>query len=126
MALHRDIYWVGRQWAVTGYGVQACDQKQKSVFDIEAGRLWEEGLLENLRALKWLDAGDFDNALSIARARFPQPPPVATGKPEQVQKPADAVPKKAVEGKFANFAMQGQNCRARLLRPWRIRWKQKS
>jgi len=23
MALHRDIYWVGRQWAVTGYGIQA-------------------------------------------------------------------------------------------------------
>jgi hypothetical protein len=28
MALHRDIYWVGRQWAVTGYGIQACDQKK--------------------------------------------------------------------------------------------------
>ena len=36
MALHRDIFWVGRQWAVTGYGVQACDQKQKGQFDIEA------------------------------------------------------------------------------------------
>ena len=39
MALHRDIFWVGRQWAVTGYGVQACDQKQKGQFDIEASRL---------------------------------------------------------------------------------------
>ena len=36
MALHRDIFWVGRQWAVTGYGIQACDQKQKGGFDIEA------------------------------------------------------------------------------------------
>ena len=35
MALHRDIYWVGRQWAVTGYGMQACNQKQKGQFDIE-------------------------------------------------------------------------------------------
>jgi hypothetical protein len=46
MALHRDIYWVGRQWAVTGYGVQACDQKQKGQFDIDASRLWEEDVLE--------------------------------------------------------------------------------
>ncbi len=30
MALHRDIFWVGRQWAVTGYGIQACNQKQKA------------------------------------------------------------------------------------------------
>ena len=21
MALHRDVYWVGRQWAVSGYGL---------------------------------------------------------------------------------------------------------
>ena len=36
MALHRDIYWVGRQWAVTGYGMQAVDPKLKGQFDIEA------------------------------------------------------------------------------------------
>jgi len=40
MALHRDIYWVGRQWAVTGYGMQAVDQKLQGKFDIEASRLW--------------------------------------------------------------------------------------
>ena len=51
MALHRDIYWVGRQWAVTGYGIQACDQKQKGQFDIEASRLWEDGVLESVRRL---------------------------------------------------------------------------
>ena len=50
MALHRDIFWVGRQWAVTGYGMQACDQKQKSKFDIEASRLWDDDVLESLRA----------------------------------------------------------------------------
>jgi hypothetical protein len=38
MPLHRDIFWVGKQWAVTGYGVQACDQKQKGKFDIEIPR----------------------------------------------------------------------------------------
>ena len=50
MALHRDIYWVGRQWAVTGYGVQACNQRQKSQFDIEGARLWEPGVVERLQA----------------------------------------------------------------------------
>ena len=72
MALHRDIYWVGRQWAVTGYGVQACDQKQKSQFDIEVNRLWEDDVLEGLRAHKWLNVEDFEKAIAIARKRFPR------------------------------------------------------
>ncbi len=52
MALHRDIYWVGRQWTVTGFGLQAVDQKQKGKFDIEASRLWEDDVLESMRAEK--------------------------------------------------------------------------
>src|SRR3954470_12665276 len=36
VVLHRDIYWLGRQWAVTGYGVQAVDKKLNMKFDIEA------------------------------------------------------------------------------------------
>ena len=74
MALHRDIYWVGRQWAVTGYGMQAVDQKLKGNFDIEVSRLWEEGLLESMRAEAWLNAEDFGKALAVARKRFPEPP----------------------------------------------------
>jgi hypothetical protein len=74
MALHRDIYWVGRQWAVTGYGIQACNQKQKSSFDIEGSRLWEDGVLESLRAEKWLNIEDFDKALEVARKYYPEPP----------------------------------------------------
>jgi hypothetical protein len=84
MALHREIYWVGRQWAVTGYGLQACDQKQKGQFDIEASRLWEDGLLENIRALKWLNSDDFEKALSVARKRFPEPPPRAMSPEENL------------------------------------------
>ena len=74
MALHRDIYWVGRQWAVTGYGMQAVDQRLKGQFDIEAIRLWEDGLAESLNAGGWLNAEDFAKALAVARARYPQPP----------------------------------------------------
>jgi hypothetical protein len=74
MALHRNIYWVGRQWAVTGSGIQACDQKQKGKFDIEAARLWEDGVLENIRALNWLNSEDFEQAISVARKYYPEPP----------------------------------------------------
>jgi hypothetical protein len=84
MALHRDIYWVGRQWAVTGYGIQACDQKQKGQFDIEASRIWEDGVLESMRALNWFNIEDFSKALAVARARFPE-------QPQEVPRPADGV-----------------------------------
>jgi hypothetical protein len=91
MALHRDIYWVGRQWAVTGYGIQACDQKQKGQFDIEAARIWEDGVLESTRAQKWLNIEDFSKALSIARSRYPEPPRKAAPLPESVLGSVEAV-----------------------------------
>jgi hypothetical protein len=70
MALHRDIHWIGRQWAVTGYGMQLIDQKLKGFFDIEAIRLWEDGLIEAMHAKEWLNRADFDKGLSIARTRY--------------------------------------------------------
>jgi hypothetical protein len=95
MALHRDIFWVGRQWAVTGFGVQAVDQRLKGAFDIEACRLWEEGLIERTRALGWLNRDDFGKALEIARSRSPEPPrktlPLVESVLELIQpKPAEA------------------------------------
>ena len=74
MALHRDIYWVGRQWAVTGFGIQAIDQRLKGAFDVEAAKVWEDDLPQRMRALAWLNADDFDKALDLARARSPAPP----------------------------------------------------
>jgi hypothetical protein len=71
MALHRDIHWIGRQWAVTGYGMQLIDQKLKGFFDIEAIRLWDDGLIEAMHAKEWLNKADFDKGLTIARARYP-------------------------------------------------------
>ena len=74
MALHRDIYWVGRQWAVTGAGIQAVDQKRRSAFDIDVTGIWDDSLSERMRAHDWLNGEDFDRALAIARTRFPMPP----------------------------------------------------
>jgi hypothetical protein len=70
MALHRDIHWIGRQWAVTGFGMQLIDQKLKGFFDIEAARLWEDGLIEAMHAKEWLNRADFDKGLTIARTRY--------------------------------------------------------
>ena len=102
MALHRDIYWVGKQWAVTGYGVQACDQKRKSKFDIEVERLWDDDVPESLRAHKWLNVEDLEKALSIARQRFAEPPR-----------------KLAPTPKF-HMLFPGA---AKFIRPWRVRMK---
>jgi hypothetical protein len=74
MALHRDIYWVGRQWAVTGAGIQAVDQKRRHVFDIEVAGIWDDGVAERMHAQAWLNGEDFEQALAIARTRFPAPP----------------------------------------------------
>ena len=83
MALHRDIHWIGRQWAVTGHGMQLIDQKLKGFFDIEAVRLWDDGLIETMRAKEWLNIADFDKGLEIARARYPESPRNVTPSPEE-------------------------------------------
>ena len=133
MALHRNIFWVGRQWAVTGSGIQACDQKQKGKFDIEASRLWEDGVLESIRALKWLNSEDFEKAVSVARKHYPEPPrkvaPLAPP-PAQVVRPRDNVPKNDVPAKVTKeppkpvvrkFEMRFDGVKAKLIPVWRIR-----
>ena len=67
MTLHRDIYWLGRQWAVTGHGIQAVNKKLNMRFDVEASRIWEEDTDQPMRELAWFDAEDFAEALKVAR-----------------------------------------------------------
>jgi hypothetical protein len=64
MPLHRDIFWIGKQWSVTGYGMQAIDQKLKGQFDIEVFRIWDDDLHDALSDEKWFNAGDFDKGLA--------------------------------------------------------------
>jgi hypothetical protein len=54
--------------------MQAVDQKQKSKFDIEISRLWDDDLLDGLSAERWFNQEDFSEGLAIARARYPAPP----------------------------------------------------
>jgi hypothetical protein len=137
MALHRDIYWVGKQWAVTGHGIQACNQKQRSQFDIEGSRLWEDGVQEAVRAQVWVNRDDFDNAVEIARKYFPEPPrkspppeqrpsgskPVrALPAPEQHHSPGKPVPASpSAKPNPATFDLRIEGARAKWLASWRIR-----
>jgi hypothetical protein len=143
MALHRDIHWVGKQWAVTGSGMQAVDQKRKGKFDIEISRLWEDGLLESMQSLSWLNSEDFSQGLALARARFPDPSPMAVPAKEKMAapakekvarqqasavveppKPAVEPPKPAVRQPVERkFEMRVQGWPAKFLRPWRVRMR---
>lgn len=67
--LHRDIYWLGRQWCVTGYGIQAIDTKLDMRFDIPAARIDDIGVLDALKAEPWFDPVDFAEAVGITRQR---------------------------------------------------------
>ena len=119
MALHRDIFWIGRQWAVTGTGIQAVDQRLRGVLDIDIARLWDEDLVQSRRAKPGVNAADFDKALTVARERFPQTPasdpivaqPEALGVVETpVVSPVVPAMKLRAEGRLARFLPQ-----------WRIR-----
>jgi hypothetical protein len=134
MALHRDIFWVGRQWAVTGFGIQAVDQRLKGAFDIEEARLWEEGLVERTRAFSWLNHDDFSRALDIARSHFPEPPrkklSLVESVLELIQKPAEARPEPlqqiepdelAPKEPPQTLAMQVERASAKFLPFWRVR-----
>jgi len=91
MALHRDIYWIGRQWAVTGYGLQLIDQRLKGVFDIEIDRLRDPRALDAMRAHEWLKAEDFDKAIAAAHKRFPEPAKPAPDEPIKAALPVEMV-----------------------------------
>lgn len=71
-ALHEPIYWQGRQWAVTSFGIEARDGK----YPIAGSRVWEDngghGWIEHMEEKEWVDLSDFTEALRLARARWPR------------------------------------------------------
>jgi len=129
MALHRDIFWVGKQWAVTGSGIQAVDQRRRSEFDIEIARLWDDGICERMRAQSWLNLEDFEKALTIARARYPAPPreispktsPETTLPEAQVSSPAKPGPIEPPQPAVQTLTWRIERASARFLPQWRVR-----
>jgi len=121
MPLHRDIYWVGRQWAVTGYGMQAIDQKLNGIFDIELSGLWDDGLAERMHALKWLNVADFDKGLAAARKHYPEPARQAAPPEESVSRLKDVAAAEQPKPAAETFDMRSEGLPAKFVSPWRIR-----
>lgn len=122
MALHRDIYWVGKQWAVTGHGIQACNQKQRSQFDIAASCLWDDGVQDAVRAEKWVNIEDFDKAVDVARKYYPEPPRTAPP-PDELLPPIEPILtfETPLKPSALTFDMRAQAVHAKLSPVWRIR-----
>src|SRR5882724_47061 len=116
MALHRDIYWVGRPWAVTAAGLQAVDQRRRRAFDIDVARIWDDGLVDRMLTLDWFNREDFDKALAIARARFPEPPrkplPLVESILELIQ-PAPTEPRKPASPPLENVPLLSETAPAK-------------
>jgi hypothetical protein len=71
--LRKPVYWVGRQWAVTGRGVESYEYD----YPIERDRLWEDedhghGWITHMAEKEWVDLPDFCEALRVARMRWPR------------------------------------------------------
>ena len=131
MALHRDILWIGRQWAVTGHGMQLIDQRLMGAFDIEVARLWDDDLVERMHAKQWLNAEDFDKGLAVARARHKAPEAgsepvsaaVETSEPILAPPPEQRSVERA-EQASPDLQMKTDGI-ARFVRPWRV-WLKKT
>ncbi|MFO1108698.1 MAG: hypothetical protein U1E61_05920 [Bradyrhizobium sp.] len=92
MPLHRDIFWLGRQWAVTGSGMQAINQKHEGQFDIPIERLWDDDLPGAARDQKWFNPDDFNKGLEVARARHSRQSNPAAPRPVETPQPARVPP----------------------------------
>jgi hypothetical protein len=139
MALHRDIFWIGRQWAVTGHGMQLIDQRLEGAFDIEVIRLWDDDLIAGLRTKAWLKAEDFDKGLAVARTRHSQAgstsgvappasviapiaPPPPPAEPQALESPPAAIEPPEQPSPDLQMKIDGG---ARFARPWRV-WMKKT
>ena len=84
MALHRDVFWLGRQWAVTGFGIQAVNKKLEGQFDVKASRIWDDDVATQPQSETWFDSDDFTQALAMARKRLSdQPVTVPPPRPDE-------------------------------------------
>jgi hypothetical protein len=77
--LSKPILWQGRQWAVTGYGVEARD----GCYAIKRSDLWDNdlrhGWIMHMTEKLWVDLADFTEALRVARRHHAPKCPASLG-----------------------------------------------
>jgi hypothetical protein len=82
--LSKPVYWTGKQWAVTAYGVEC----RNGLYCIERHRLWENeyrhGWLLHMAPKPWVDIADFAEALRLARKHHAPYLPAKAGNPATV------------------------------------------
>ncbi len=68
--LHEPIYWTGRQWAVTEFGLES----RTGIYSIPKRRLWNEeddwGWVRQISNRPWVDMADFAEGLRLARQKW--------------------------------------------------------
>lgn len=64
------VWWQGRQWAVTEYGIECRDGS----YQIEADRLSEPDWGPHMKEKEWVDFDDFATAYFVACALHWVPP----------------------------------------------------
>jgi hypothetical protein len=123
MALHRDIYWLGRQWSVTGHGLQAIDQRLNGEFDIEIADLWDDSFVARARACPQLNAADFDKAIALARARYPAMPRSPDRPADKVEpvRHAPAIQQPTPMPSTPPFKLRVKLASAKFVPQWRVR-----
>ena len=78
--LSMPVYWRGRQWAVTGYGIECLTED----YALSRNLLWSKGdplrrdnlgWLVHLSRKKWVDLADFEEAIRFAVKLWSGPQP---------------------------------------------------
>ena len=72
--LTEPVHWHGREWAVTGYGIEALD----GMYHVRSSDIWCEGdalppWMESLYRRYGTDRDDLNAALKVARSIWPRP-----------------------------------------------------
>lgn len=61
--LSKPVHWRGRQWAVTGYGIETIDKYHYTIPKARLGEDW----LAHVCAKLWCDVADFHKAFKQAQ-----------------------------------------------------------
>jgi hypothetical protein len=95
----------------------------RGVFDIEVARLWDDDLVQYRRAKPGVNVMDFDEAISIARARYQDragsPPNVQPATPAQTPR-SEPQPGRPPEPHPRSQEKSTQGASARFSRQWRV------